>query len=372
METATHHPAVETPGAPRSPWPFRRITFFENSAHGDAVKDPEWPEQHPIGGSETATIRLAAVFRSLGFEVRILTRAEELKGHACDLFISCRVWQVFSHGIAPGKLNYLWCQDDANVPEAMGFKEPGVSERVLKTVDGIVFISHYQARRWIESFNIPAAKSIILSNGVPFERFKIDETALRRRPRHVFYSSTPFRGLHLLLQVWPEIKRHVPDSELHVFSSMKVYNEEDPADFKDLYQRAISLPGVRYHGSVGQAPLRDAIRQCRALAYPCVFAETGCIAAMEAMASGCAVVSTSLGALPETAWQNPLVPMSEGWLDQWMVELVHVLTDDGHYELLGLRNRVAARQFDWRHVAIRALNRFRVDCIQKDLSAAPA
>jgi glycosyltransferase involved in cell wall biosynthesis len=36
------------------------------------------------------------------------------------------------------------------------------------------------------------------------------------------------------------------------------------------------------------------------LTYPCIFEETACLAAVEAMAAGCRLITPSFGALPET------------------------------------------------------------------------
>lgn len=46
--------------------------------------------------------------------------------------------------------------------------------------------------------------------------------------------------------------------------------------------------------------MAEAISRCDVLAYPNNFPETSCITLMEAMASGCLIVSNAVAALPET------------------------------------------------------------------------
>ena len=55
-----------------------------------------------------------------------------------------------------------------------------------------------------------------------------------------------------------------------------------------------------YHGLAPNAELRAALRNMHFLTYPCTFAETACLAAIEAMAAGCRLIVPDLGALPET------------------------------------------------------------------------
>ena len=336
------------------------IVFFAFSGHGDRLHEPDYPELNPVGGSETAALRLAQVFRDTGHNVRLLTNESDLRGLSCDVFVSLRVWQIFQGGY-PGKVNYLWCQDDFNQKIVEDLRDPNIALPIYKRLNGLFMLSTYQQVQWIRNLNLMVEKIIPTTNGIPFSRFEVDDTAFRERKPWCYYASTPFRGLNLLLQAWPDVKKAVPDAQLHLFTSMKVYNAEDTDEYRQLYDLSRSLPGIKYRGSVGQAELRETALQCRALAYPCTFPETSCIAAMEAMAAGCAVVSSSAGALIETAWKNPLIAPGGNWLPVWTRALVRVLTDNDEYERLARQNRNIAQYYDWNVVASQWEARFRED-----------
>ncbi len=329
------------------------ITIFISSVHGNVLQDLEWPENHPLGGSETAALRLAQALIRLGENVTIMSDTEQLAAHRCDIFISLRVWQVFHGGFYPGKRNYLWCHDDSDQPLVKPLADLQLAKPIYDRLDGVILLSHYHRQRWISDLNVPVDKVIITTNGIPLQRFKPHPEKLAARKPWAYYSSTPFRGLEPLLLAWPHIFQYIPEAQLHICSSMKVYDPAGKIDeqYNALYEKALSLPGVFYHGSLSQAELRSVSQQCRVLAYPSIFPETSCITAMEAMASGCVVVATTLGALPETAWQNPLVPIADGWLNLWMVEVVRLLKDNKHYQRKALQNLAVARYYDWNRVA---------------------
>ncbi len=327
------------------------IVFLIISPHSDRLHEVDYPELNPLGGSETAALRMADSLRSLGHSVKIVTDEGMLPGMHCDVFISLRIWQVFRDGIFPGTLNYLWCQDDFDQKIVEDLRRPEIALPIYDRLDGLFLLSTFQQVRWIKFLNLKVEKIIPTTNGIPLGKFEVNTSTLRSRKPWCYYSSTPFRGLALLLKAWPEVHKAIPQAQLHLFTSMKVYKSEDPDEYKQMYALARNLPGIHYRGSVGQAELRETAQKCRALAYPCIFPETSCIAAMEAMASGCAVVSTSLGALVETAWQNPLVAPGGDWLPVWTKALIKVLTDDSEYERLALHNLSVVRYFDWPLIA---------------------
>jgi glycosyltransferase involved in cell wall biosynthesis len=137
----------------------------------------------------------------------------------------------------------------------------------------------------------------------------------------------------VLLYVFPRVRETFPGTTLDVFSSLAVYQvaaKDDP--FGPLYDRARATPGVTLRGSIPQAELAAELARADILAYPSTFAETGCIAAMEALAAGLDVVSSRLGALPEAtmgfgklAAIDPVVLADEAFSARYLDVLIGAL-----------------------------------------------
>lgn len=171
-------------------------------------------------------------------------------------------------------------------------------------IDHFVFVSHWQAEKFRQAFSVPGYKTHVITNASA-------GTAARDPGRptdrvRVCYTSTPWRGLDVLLDAWEALAP--TDCELHVFSSTKIYGTDfhSVADlqYKELYERARSLPGVVYRDFVPNGQLRAELHEFDIMAYPCTFEETSCISVIEALGAGLKVVCSNIGALPET---------TEGW-----------------------------------------------------------
>lgn len=166
---------------------------------------------------------------------------------------------------------------------------------LVSSVDYFVFVSHWQRERYLSNFDLPPERCCVLQNA----------TETNASPREweavpvwrCAYTSTPFRGLPVLLDAWHQLS--TDNAELHIWSSMKLYLEDD-SPYTHLYDRARGMPKVYYHGIVPNAELRAALRHIDFLVYPSTFAETSCLGVIEAMSAGCRVIVPALGALPET------------------------------------------------------------------------
>ncbi|MFQ5753986.1 MAG: glycosyltransferase family 4 protein [bacterium] len=198
---------------------------------------------------------------------------------------------------------------------------------------------------------------IVTRNGVCPHLFPA--TFSEPQDHRLVYTSTPFRGLELLFKLFPEIYRTIPEAELHVFSSMQVYQEsqeEDQKTYSYIYKLA-EQPGVVMHGSVGQKQLAEELTKCRLLVYPNIFPETSCIAVMEALAAGCAVVSSKLAALPETVGPGGVLiagmPGTQTYNNAFVENCIRMLKDHAYWRKTAQAGREwILSHFTWDKIAL--------------------
>ena len=196
------------------------------------------------------------------------------------------------------KKTIYWNQLSYDQDAVQFLKDP----QYIDQIDHFVFVSHWQAEKFRHLYNIPGYKTHVLKNAslgvTPREGGKRDKVRL-------CYTSTPWRGLDVLLKAWEMLN---PDNcELHIFSSCQIYGQEfgeNDVNYQHLYDKCTTLPGVVYRGSIPNFDLRKELPSFDILAYPNTFEETSCIAVIEALSAGLRIVTSNLGALPET---------TEGW-----------------------------------------------------------
>lgn len=204
------------------------------------------------------------------------------------------------------KLVY-WNQLSWDQASVQFLKEQEAMDQIKK----IVFVSNWQSEKFREKFNVPGFKAHVIKNaciGVGERQFE------KREKVKVCYTSTPWRGLDVLLRAWEIVNPE--NCELHIFSGTLIYGEEyaksEDYKYKELYEKAKSTPGVVYRGNVPNEQLREEILDFDILAYPSTFEETSCIAVIEALSAGLRVVCSNIGALPET---------TEGWARMYNIRV---------------------------------------------------
>lgn len=128
----------------------------------------------------------------------------------------------------------------------------------------------------------------------------------QRNPYRCIYSSSWDRGLVYLLRIWPDVKKEVPDCELHIFYGVELFlaaHRGNPARMRWLQQvKEImsQLSDVYDHGRVGHKQLKKEFLKSGIWSYPTDFSEISCITAMRSQAYGAIPVVTNFAALKET------------------------------------------------------------------------
>lgn len=190
------------------------------------------------------------------------------------------------------KPNLLWLHLSYDQDNVQLLKD----EDFVKQLSGIVFVSHWQYEKFRTMFPIHLTKTYVIENWIePVEK--------NTKPEKIklIYTSTPWRGLEILIEVLKRMNR--TDIDVEVFSGSSIYGQDfhnqTHEQFIPLYNELKKL-GVKHTEYSPNDEVKKALQSAHIMAYPNIFEETSCLSVIEALSAGCRVVTSSLGALPET------------------------------------------------------------------------
>jgi len=295
-----------------------RIVFYDRTP---VDYSPETPFERALGGSESAQCYLAIELARLGHSVGLVTntsapgryRGVDCSNHhdpdspallnAADIVVASNeaLGRSLRDTYRVTKPLVLWIGHAHDQPAIRDLE----SSRERKIWAGFAFVSQWQLEQFADAFWVPADKSRVMRNAVSpaFAHLAPAEPWFRRDdPPVLVYTSQPYRGLDVLLDAFPDVRAAIPGTRLKIFSGFAATYRTAPDDdpHKPLYERCVATEGVDYVGPIAQTMLAGELSKGAALAYPCTFMETSCIAVLEAMAAGLTVLTTRIAALPET------------------------------------------------------------------------
>ena len=196
--------------------------------------------------------------------------------------------------IEKNKINILWMQHFVNQEEA---KNLGSKDYVNK-LDYIVFNSNWNFEKFQYQFKIPESKSLVIKNAIE----KIDPHEKPKDKINLIYHTTPWRGLVHLLKVFKKL--NLKNKELNICSSTIIYGKKFDSilgkKYEDIFKECKNTKNVNYLGFVENNKIIELLKNMHIYSFPSIWPETSCISAIEAMAAGCEIVTSNLGALYET------------------------------------------------------------------------
>lgn len=350
---------------------------------GDALKTQS------LGGSETAGLCLAKEFVALGHRVRMFCNTTKPGMYDGVEYRNIGEWALWSqrnpHDVSivqrlPGafaaplssKLNYLWCHDLALRRQEPEFKS------VLWNVDRVVVLSDFMKDQYKEVYGLPEEVFYKTRNGVDVDL--IDTIPKQERDKNYFlYVSRPERGLDVLLKkIWPELLKRIPTAVL------KVCTYHNPVDLPSYFSQEIDALKAKYGvidlGHLNKVQLYTEMKKACVLLYPTPseispeFREVSCIAAMEAQVCGLPIVTSAIGALPETAPYGATIQGKstdpeyiEQFVDEafilWAQRDIWEVNSDG-----GIDYCVGVQGNNWKLIAEEWIDQFNKDMEQKSSS----
>jgi glycosyltransferase involved in cell wall biosynthesis len=166
------------------------------------------------------------------------------------------------------------------------------------------------------------------------------EMPKERVPHRFVWLSSADRGLAFFITLFPFIRRHLPDAELHVFRDVSKADlpESDP-DY------------ITLHGHMANTQIQAELAAADYWVYTTNFTETFCISAVEAQRAGLVSIASDLAALSETVGGRGVLlkspPDSQKMAHEVLGAILDLESDPERKQAMRRRGKKWARKQTW-------------------------
>jgi glycosyltransferase involved in cell wall biosynthesis len=195
----------------------------------------------------------------------------------------------------------------------------------------------------------------------------VGEMPILRRPvpGRILYHTSPDRGLHLLLDIFPEIRKAVPNATLHVVGPVaEMLAGKDPSGragewmrmLRAAHAKASDAGGLTLLGRLSRSRLDHELAEASVFAFPCAPlapCETFSVSVMECCRIGLPVVlspADALGSIYRSGVRLTSAPAHEH-MGEFRDAVVHVLTDEAERRALSAQGRSLASGYTFERSA---------------------
>lgn len=320
-----------------------KVAFYHHNGDFPNVDCRVLDKGNPgIGGSEYAllTVSQRLFVRPNNLEITVYAQAvNELLPkmnyiQVNDLLDAIRLSEelgiqilVFRHGVCPPLLDKLstmnlnlklvvWCQNFVPVKDLKVYAN-------CKCIKRLICVGREQVDMYRD--HKAFLKSDYIYNAIPrdaIENAKACVLPFKTRRSLVTYigSLVPAKSFDVLAKAWPRVLKTIPDAELHVIGSGKLYNRNArlgkfgiaEESYENSFIKYISdkdqlIPSVKFHGILGQEK-NEILRKTKVgVPNPAGYTETYGFTAVEMQMLGAIIATKRCPGYLDTAFENAIL-----------------------------------------------------------------
>lgn len=304
-----------------------------------------------VGGAELAILTLMEGWYNAGHKVRFYNNPIHAKGspfphYPVNTFIPQEDRDILIIFRSPNpkakdaRGKKIWFSTDQyTIDDFRKFSEQ---------VDKIVTISQFHADHFRSQYGIENTITIDLP-----VRLDDYEQNIEKVKNRLIFCSVPDRGLGVLAQSYPLLKREVPDLSLTITSDYRLWGVGHAGN-EQYIRKFLGQEGVSFLGAIGRRQLVEEQMRAQIHSYSCLYEELFCYAVAECQVAGALPVTSDIGALSTTNMGVRITgnPHSNEWREAFVTSIIHILNSPD----LGERQK---------HLQYEAVKRFSLERIMK-------